>query len=209
MCLKISCALIFWFGNSNVTTFQIPENVKISIFPFTLSREKCYIFKSIWRIFKNILFAERLGRWVFWLKISSAQIFWFCDSNVTPFPKSRKCKNFNFSLYTVPAEMLYLQKYLTNFQKLFFGWKMRRWLLWLKMSCAQIFWFGNSNVTTFPKSRKGKNFNFSLYTVLSRNAISSKVFKRIFKNFFLAERWRKDRYCRWKFHWAQIFWVLQ
>ena len=126
MGLKISCAQIFWFCNSNVTTFQNPENVKISIFPFTLSREKCYIFKSVLRILKNIPFAERWGRWVFWLKISSEQIFWFCNSNVTTFPKSRKCKNFNFSLYTVQAEMLYLQKYLMNFQKLFFGWKKRR-----------------------------------------------------------------------------------
>ena len=42
------------------------------------------------------------------------------------------CKNFSFSLYTVPAEMPYLQKYLMNFQKLFWlkdkeggycGWK--------------------------------------------------------------------------------------
>ena len=120
-----------------------------------------------------------------WLKISSAQIFWFCNSNVTTFPTSRKCKNFNFSLYNVPAEMLYLQKYLTNFLKekvAFFCTerryhfsniqKMRKvaerrgsWLLWLKISSAQIFWFCNSNVTTFPTSRKCKNFNFSLYTV--------------------------------------------
>ena len=112
--------------NSNVTTFQNPENVKISIFPFTLSREKCYIFKSILRIFKNISLAERWGRWLLWLKISCAQRFWFCNSNVTTFPKSRKFKNFNFSLYTVQPEMLYLQKYLTNFQKLFFGWKKRK-----------------------------------------------------------------------------------
>ena len=27
--------------------FQHPENVKISILPFTLSRQKCYIFESI------------------------------------------------------------------------------------------------------------------------------------------------------------------
>ena len=73
--------------------------------------------------FQKLFFAERWGRWLLWLKISIAQIFWFCNSNVTTFPTSRKCKNFNFSLYTVPAEMLYLQKYLTNFQKLFFWLK--------------------------------------------------------------------------------------
>ena len=110
MWLKISCAQIFWFCNSNVTTFQTRENVKISIFPFKLSREKCYIFKSILRIFKNILFAERWEIWLLWLKISCAQRFWFLIAIATLqlFPKSRKCKNFKFlhrdfgfAIYTV------------------------------------------------------------------------------------------------------------
>ena len=96
------------------------------------------------------------------LKISSAQIFWFCNSNVTTFPTLRKCKNFNFSLYNVPVN---LQKYLTNFQKLSLAGRWERLLLWLKISSAQIFWFCNSNVTTFPTSRKCNNFNFSIYTV--------------------------------------------
>ena len=88
----------FAFGIATLPLFQQPENVKISIFPFTLSQQKCYIFKSIQRIFKNFLFPERWERWLLWLKISNAQIFWFCNSNVTTFPTSRKCKNFNFSL---------------------------------------------------------------------------------------------------------------
>ena len=113
------------------------------------------------RIFKKILFAERSGRWVFWLKISSAQRFWVCNSNVRTFRKSRKCKNFNIFLYTVPAEMLYLHKYLTNFQKFSFRCNIRTWLLCLKISRAQVFWFCNGNVTTFPTSRKCKNFNSS------------------------------------------------
>ena len=100
-----------------------------------------------------------------WLKISSAHISWFCNSNVTTFPTSRKCKNFNFSLYTFPAEMLYLQKYLTNFQKLSFGWKMRKVAIVVEISIAQIFWFCNSNATNFSTSRKCKNFYFPLYTV--------------------------------------------
>ena len=103
--------------------FQHPEKVKISILPFTLSQQKCYIFTSIWRIFKNFLFAARYGTWLLWLKISRAQVFWFCNGNVRTFPTSRKCKNFNSSIYTVPTEILYFRKYLKNFQKKFFGWK--------------------------------------------------------------------------------------
>ena len=99
------------------------------------------------------------------LKISSAQIVCFCNSNVTTFPKSRKCKNFNFSIYNVPAEMLYLQKNLTNFQNTLLAERCGRWLLWLTISSVQTFCFWNSNVTTFPTARKCKNFNFSLYPV--------------------------------------------
>ena len=111
----------FAFAIATLPLFHHPENVKISIFPFTLSDQKCCIFKSIWRIFKNYLLAERRGRWLLWLKISRAQIFWFWF-----FPSSWKCKKFNFSLYTVRAEMRNLEKYLTNFQKRSFGWKTRK-----------------------------------------------------------------------------------
>ena len=92
-----------------------------------------------------------------------AEIF-FTVATLQHFQHPKKWKNFNFSLYTVLEEMLYLQKYLTNFQRLFLSKRRERWLLWLKISSAQIFWFCNSNVTTFPTSRKCKNFNFSLYT---------------------------------------------
>ena len=139
------------------------------------------------------------------MKISSAQIFCLSNSDVTTFPTTRKCKNFNFSLYTIPAEVLYLQKYLKNFQKTFL-WAERRgsWLLWLKISSAQIFWFCNSNVTTFPTSRKCKNFNFSLYNVPAEMPVSSKVFNVFSKTFF----WLKDEeggYSVWKFHVHRYF----
>ena len=112
-----------------------------------------------------------------------AQIFWFCNSNFTTFPTSRKCKNFNFSFYTVRAEMLYLQKYLTHFEKLFLAERWGRWLFWLKISCAQIFWFCNSNVTTFPKSPKVK-FQFFPLHCPGRNTTSSKVFNEFSKTLF-------------------------
>ena len=130
-----------------------------------MSQQKCCIFKSIWRIFKNVFLAERRGRWLLWLTISSVQTFCFWNSNVTTFPTTRKCKNFNFSLHTVQAEMLNLRKYLTNLKKLSFAWKMRKVAIVVEnFKCTDILLF-SSNVTTFPISRKCKNFNFSLYTV--------------------------------------------
>ena len=163
--LKISIAQNFGFAIATLQIFQHLENVKISIFPFTLSQQKCYIFKSIEWDFKNFLLAARRGRWLLWLKTSIAEMLWFCNNNVTTFPTSRICINFNFLLYTVPAEMLYLQKYLTNYQKLSFDWKTRKVaFVDENFNCTE-FWFCNSNVTNFPTSGKCKNFNFSLHTV--------------------------------------------
>ena len=132
------------------------------------------------------------------LTISSAQTFWFSNSNVTTFPTSSKCKNFNFRLYTVPAEMLYLQKYLTNFQKLFFRWKKRKVAIGVVNFKAQTISFSNGNVTTFPTSRNCKNFNFPLYTAPGRNAISPEVFNEFSKTFFSLKEEKGD-YCHWKF----------
>ena len=38
---------ILVFAMATLQIFKRPENVKISILPFTLSRQKCYIFESI------------------------------------------------------------------------------------------------------------------------------------------------------------------
>ena len=91
------------FAMATIPLFQHPENVKFSIFPFRLSQRKWSIFKSIYRNFKNFFSAERPGKWLLCLKISSAQIFWLCNSNVTTFPTSRKCKNFNF-IFTISQQ---------------------------------------------------------------------------------------------------------
>ena len=202
-----SRAQIFWFrAMATLQLFQHPENVKISILPFTLSQQKCYIFESIWRILKKLSFGCKMIRRCYCgVKISRAQVFLFCNGNVTTFPTSRKCKNFNSSLYTVPAEMLYFRQVFNEFSKNFFCAE-RRWrlLLWLKISRIQIFWFCNGNVTTFPTSRKCKNFNSSLYTVPAEMLYFRQVFNEFSKTFF---RLKDDEggYCGWKFQGDRYF----
>ena len=124
------------------------------------------------------------------LGISSAQTFSFSDGKVTTFPKSWKCKNFNFSLYAVREEMPYPHGYLTNFQKLFFCWKKRKLVMWLKISSAQTFSFCYSNVTTFPTSWKCKNFNYCLYTVPAEMIYLLKYLTNFQKPFFLWKKWK-------------------
>ena len=120
MWLTTSSAQIFRFCNSNVTTFPTSKKYRNFNFPFTLSQRKCYISRSILRLFINFfLVKEEEGGNCGWkLKFTDISVL---QSNVTTFSTSRKSKSFNFSLHTVPAEMLYLQTYFTNFLKLFFG----------------------------------------------------------------------------------------
>ena len=115
-----------YFGAAIATLklFQHPENAKFQFFHLPIPAEMLYLQNYLTNFLKLFL-AEARGRCLLLLKISTAQIFSFSNTNVTTFPTSRKCKYFNFAFHTVPAEMLYLQKYLTNFLKLFFGWKKR------------------------------------------------------------------------------------
>ena len=151
----------FGFPIATLRLFQHPENVKISIFPFTLFRQKCYISRGIWRILKNISLAERRERWLLPLRISCAQTFSFCYSNVTTFPSYRKCKNLNFSCYTVPPEMLLVQKYLTNFQKVFFTWKKRKVSIVVEnFKCTDILFF---TIATLQFFHHPENVKISIY----------------------------------------------
>ena len=139
--LKIWSTQTFLFCIATLQFFQHPENVKISFLPLP-SAGRNAISPEVFNQFLKTFSPERRGRWLLLLKISSAQTFWFSNNNVKTFPTSRKCKNFNFSLYTVPAELLYLQKYLTNFQKLFFGWKKRNVAIVVKnFKCTDILVF--------------------------------------------------------------------
>ena len=160
---KFQVRRYFSFAIANVTTFPTPGKCKNFNFSlYAVPAEILYLQKYLTNFQKRFFLAETQGRWLFWLKISRSQIFWFSNGNGTTFPTSGKCKNFNFFLYPLPAEMLYLQKYIGIFKKRFFWLKDEEgWLLRLKMSSAQSFCFCNSHMATFPTSRKWKNFNFS------------------------------------------------
>ena len=109
----------FGFAIASLGLFQHPENAKISIFPFRMSQLKCCISRSIWRIFKNYFWLkEENGGYCGWE--FQVHRHFFYSSNVKNFqhPEDVKISIFPFTLL---AEILYLQKYLTNFLKVFFG----------------------------------------------------------------------------------------
>ena len=104
------------------------------------------------------------------------------------FPTSRKCKKFNISLFTVRAEMLYLQKYLKNFQTLSFGWKMSKVAIVVEnFNCTDFFGFAIATLQLFQHLEYVKISIFP-FTLSQQNAIFSKVLNEFSKIFF----WLKD-----------------
>ena len=155
----------FSFAIARLQLFQHPENVKISIFPITQPGRKRKRQKHLTNFLK-LFFAQRWGRWPLWLKISSAQIFWFCKSNVRAFATSRKCKNFNLSLYIVPAEMLYLQKYLIIIKNFFCLQDEERGYCGWKFEVHRHFSFA---IATFQLFQHPENVKISIFPItLSR-----------------------------------------
>ena len=117
----------------------------------------------------------------------NAQTFYFWTSNVTTFPISRKCKNFNFSHYAVPAEMLYLQKYSTNFQKNFCLKDEERGSCGWKFEVHRHFSFA---IATLQLFQYPENVKISIFPI-TQSQQKCYIFKSIspiFENFFLAQR---------------------
>ena len=100
--------------------------------------------------------------------------------------------------------MLYLQKYLTNFQKLSFGWKMMKVAIVVKISSAQKFWVCNKRVTTFSNIQKMYKFQFFPLHCPGRNAMSSKLVNEFSKTFFSLKD-DEGGYCGWKFQVHRYF----
>ena len=103
---KILSAAILVLPRQGENFFQ----VEIRNFPHsncTLWHKKRYITKGIQPIFKNFPSAERCGKYVFGLKRSWAQLFWFCMVNT--FFRWNNLKFPTFKLYTV-SKKCYITK---------------------------------------------------------------------------------------------------
>ena len=110
----------------------------------------------------------------------------------------------NSKLYTVSEKMLYHQRYSTDFQKLFFCWKMWKIGIWSRkfhgrsyFSFAMVRW----------KLFSGGKFEISHFQAVHcvrKNAISPKVFNRFSKTFLLLKD-VENRYLAPKISWAQLF----
>ena len=166
--------------------------------------QKSYISKGIQRIFE--IFATARGCWgrAFGWKISSAQVFYFCNGKVKTFARVQHLKFPTFNLYTVPVKMLYLLWYSTDFRNLCLSTNILLAGSWWKVSGAQIWYFCNGKEKIL---RMYNNWNFPLSTCILRKQKSytciSKGIQPIFEILTSAGRCWEWAF-RWKVSGAQI-----
>ena len=98
----------FGFAIATLQLFQHPENVKISIFPLHCPSRNA-ISSKVFNEFSKTFFwlKDEEGGYCCW-KFQVHRNFGFAI-NVTTFPTSRKCKNFNFS-FTLSQQKCYIFK---------------------------------------------------------------------------------------------------
>ena len=142
------------------TTFE-----SFSLSTCTLCEQKSYISKVIEPIFEIFVSFRRCWGWALGWKASGAQAFYFCNGKV----KTLRIDNFwnfaNLNLHTVPAKILYLQKYSTDFRDLCISSKMLRAGIGGEVSGAQVFYFCNGMVKTLHIDNIWKFATFNLNTV--------------------------------------------
>ena len=149
--------------------------------PCTLCKKKSYISKGIQPIFEIFSSARRFWVWTFGWKVSGAQVFYFCNGKVKTLPIDNIWKFATFNLYTVPAKILYLQRYSTDFRNLRPSSKMLRVGIGVEsFRCAGILllqWKGEN----FAHRQHLKVCHFQPVHSASKNPISPKVFNRFSK----------------------------
>ena len=185
---KVSGAQVFYFCNARwklcaSTTFEI-----LPLSTCTLCQQKSYTSKGIQPIFEIFAWARRCWGWAFGWKVSGAQVFYFCNANVKTLDIDNIWNFATFNFYTVPAKILYLQRYSTDFRNLRLSSKMLSVGIWVEsFRCAGILllqWqdenFGCiDNIWNFA--------TFNLFTVQQKSHISKGI-QPIFEIFASARR---------------------
>ena len=108
------------------TTFEI-----LPISTCTLGQPKSYTSKGVQPIFEISAWALRCGGRAFGCKVSGAQVFYFWNANVKTLDIDNIWFFATFNLYTVPAKILHLQRYSTDFWNLCLGSKILRVGIWV------------------------------------------------------------------------------
>ena len=180
---KVSGAQVFNFAMARwnlcaSTTFEV-----LLLSTCTLCQQKSYISKAIQPTFEIFPSARRCWRWEFGWQVSGTQEFYFCNGKMKTLRIDNISNLATFNLYTVQAEILYLQRYSNNFRNLSLGANMLTMAIWVEsFRCAGILLL-QSQCENFAHRQHFKFCHFQHVHYASKNYMSPKVFNRFSKSF--------------------------
>ena len=177
-CLRCEAILLLQWKAENCAH---RHHLKFCHFQPVVCVRKILYLQRYQRTFEIIASARRCWRWAFGWKVSGAQVFYFCNGKEKILHMNNIWNFRTFNLYTVPAKILYLQRYSTDFRYLCLSSKMLRVGIWAeRLWCAGILllqWKGQN----FSRRLHLKFCHFKPVDCASKKLISTKVFNPIFE----------------------------
>ena len=203
---KVSGAQIFYFCNGKVKTLRIDNIWNFATFNLYTVPGKILYLQRYSTDFRNLCLSSKMLRWAFGRKVSGAQVFYFCNGKVKTLRIDNIWNFATFNLYTVPAKILYLQRYSIDFRNLCLSSKMLRVGIWVEsFTWAPGIWLFKWQGENFVHRQHLKFRHFQhVQWGARKNPMSPKVFKRFSKSLPPARRcWG------WAFGWkvscSQVF----
>ena len=173
---------VFYFWNGKVKAFRIDNIWNLSTFNLFPVPAKILYLQTLSTDFRNLCLSSKMLRWTFGWKVSGAQVFYFCNGKVKILRIDNIWNFDTFNLYTVPARILYLQRYSTDFRNVRISSKIFRDGIWVEsFRCAGILllqWQSEN----FAHRQHLKFCHFHPLHCARKNPISPKVFNRFWKS---------------------------
>ena len=201
---KVSYAQVFYFCNGRVKTLRIDNIWNLRLSTCTLCHQKSNISKDIKPIFEFFASARRCWASAFGWKVSGVHVFYICNGKVKTFRFENIWNFATHNLYTVPAKILYLRTYSTDFRNLCLSSKILREGIWVKsLICAGIL------LLQWQSGNLGASTTFEILplstcTLCQQKSYISKGIQPIFEIFASARRYWGSAFV-WKVSYAQVF----
>ena len=148
-----------------VKTLRIDNIGNFAIFNLYTVAPKILYLQRYSTIFEIFAWARRRWGWAFGWQVSGSPVFYFCNGKVITLRIDNIWDCATFNLYTVPAKILYLQRYSNDFRNPCLSSKMLREGIWVKVSGALEFYFCNGRVKNLRIDNIWDCATFNLYTV--------------------------------------------
>ena len=184
---KHSLAQLFCFCNGKVKTLRIDNIWSFATFNLYTVPPKILYIQRYSTDFRNLCLSSKMlgmGIWVESLRCAGILLLQWQGENIA---NRQHLKFATLNLYTVPAKILYLQRYSTDFRNLCLSSKMLRVGIWVEsFRCADILLL-QCQGENFAHQKHLKFCHFQPVHCASKKTLSPKVFNRCSKSFLSSK----------------------